>query len=104
VIPLVLNLVVYYILATIFSGTIATEFKGRVATISFVTIIVTSVVSHLLAGWFGILAGLLLGATASYLGLTLWLGTTQRQAVKITSAYAIYLVASSFLISYLLTA
>jgi hypothetical protein len=101
VIFFVLNLAIYYVLATIFSGTTAMHFKGRIAVISLATIFVTSGVSHFIAGWVGVIVGLVLGGVVSFLGLTRWLELTNRQALKITGFYAIYLVASSLLVAYL---
>jgi hypothetical protein len=88
----ILNLVVFYMLVSIFAGNAASSARWKVFVIGLVATLLLTGVSRSVPTLTGLAVGVGLGAAASVAGLLFWLKLGRKQALQVTSAYVAFVL------------
>jgi hypothetical protein len=94
----IINLVVYYILVSVFAINTASSSRWKILVIGLLTILSMVGIARGIPTWTGFIVSVVLGAAVSVLGLLAWLKLTRRQALLVTGSFVAFQVAMSVVV------
>ena len=91
----IINLIVYYILVTVFARSAASASRWKILVIGLLTVLLMVGIARGFPTWTGFAVGVVVGAAVSVLGLIAWLRLARRQALLVTVSFVAFQVTMS---------